>query len=88
MKIYTKEQVKSMLTTQEMSLYEKIFTHDEIINMEDGIELPSDEKIEQMSLMTCAFKTGSESGEFNAALYNEFINGAKWMREQILNQNK
>lgn len=72
-KFYTEEQVKQCL--------------DDYFSFRDGaiyyalskmtpIELPSDEKIEKVAEKTLSVNLIG------------FITGAKWMREQILNQNK
>ena len=49
----------------------------DVIDRLTPIELPSDEKI---------MKEASKSGILSS--YKAFLVGAKWMREQILNQNK
>jgi hypothetical protein len=45
--------------------------------IKEAIELPSDEEIENIS-----------KGEYYDEEQRGFISGAKWMKEQILNQNK
>ena len=83
MKLYTEEQVKQAIKksftpkNKNGDALNYWFTTDEVIKSLTPIELPSDEKIEE---------------EIQAT--NEGINahwkieGAKWMKEQILNQNK
>ena len=68
MKLYTEEQVRSLLNKMDI-----------IYSLEDltPIELPSDEEIENIS-----------KGEYYDEEQRGFISGAKWMKEQILNQNK
>ena len=70
MKLYTEEQVRSLLNKMDI-----------IYSLEDltPIELPSDDEIKENS----PFNEQSYGAE-NCA----FIEGAEWMKEQILNQNK
>jgi hypothetical protein len=70
MKLYTEEQVKSLLNKMDI-----------IYSLEDltPIELPSDEEIENSSYKM--------SGN-NVSPSSNFMIGAYWMKEQILNQNK
>ena len=81
MKLYTEEQVKSlivdiiMLRQQFYPLTEEI--GNKLIEKYTPIELPSDEEIEK--------QTKGFMFEKNKEV---FYNGAKWMKEQILNQNK
>lgn len=90
MKLYTEEQVRKAI---ELSLLNaKLFIHkglnddkyfptvDEGINTITPIELPSDEEIEKYNdgLIKLNLRT----------YYDAFQDGAKWMKEQILNQNK
>ena len=69
MKLYTEEQVKSLLNKMDI-----------IYSLEDltPIELPSDEEIEKKFTIGVAPQTS----------YPHMIEGAKWMKEQILNQTK
>jgi len=54
---------------------------DEIIDSLTSIELPSDEDIDKQ-----AFQVPYDGTD---TFYDKsFINGAKWIKEQILNQNK
>ena len=85
MKLYTEEQVVqivSWLTTDDI-------TREDIksklkgliqINALTPIELPSDEDIEQEAYYKVSDHTENP--------YASFKSGAKWMKEQILNQNK
>ena len=73
MKLYTEEQVKKMIYDGNNMWY----GYDAIISRYTPIELPSDEDI--YSVLR------------GKKMYDndwEFIKGAKWMKEQILNQNK
>ena len=85
MKLYTEEQVKDMLELTNLNVQ---FHIDTMI----PIELPSDEEIEEESTFRYPIKkiAGYMSEEdFVIYVKNElFKEGAKWMKEQILNQNK
>ena len=72
MKLYTEEQIKH--TLQLMGLHIMI---NEFIKKAESIELPSDEDI--YSILRGKKMFDKDWG---------FIEGAKWMKEQILNQNK
>ena len=72
MKLYTEEQVRSLLNKMDI-----------IYSLEDltPIELPSDEEIDKQGFQVPYDGT-------NEFYDKSFIKGAKWMKEQILNQNK
>ena len=79
MKIYTEEQVRSLLNKMDI-----------IYSLEDltPIELPSDEEIGVIALnIASTLKDGLDSRE-EAFYLAGFQTCAKWMKEQILNQNK
>ena len=82
MKLYTEEQVREvlsnmLLTTEQVeSIFEEL----------TPIELPSDEEIE--SGMNERLFLSDKHLQFNAGTKAGFKLGAKWMKEQILNQNK
>ena len=90
MKIYTEEQVRKVLWEFGDLLFNncqhgikeddiKIYS-DWAIEDEATIELPSNEEIEEMSIKIFVRSIPD---------YEEgFIDGAKWLKEQILNQNK
>lgn len=79
MKLYTEEQV-----IEAMKLARHTYdTKDEIFKRFTPIELPSDEEIEQR--VTTLF---GDVGMYQLYDKDRFIDGAKWMKEQILNQNK
>ena len=71
MKLYTEEQVRSLLNKMDI-----------IYSLEDltPIELPSDDEIDEKSHYKISNNTKTPNWYF--------IAGAKWMKEQILNQNK
>ena len=78
MKLYTEEQVRTMLDLSKLNVYgTKIYSKDELIEQQKPIELPSDEEIYNVL-------RGKKMFEKDWG----FIEGAKWMREQILNQNQ
>ena len=74
MKLYTEEQVREIINLSRESYgYDGYkFDEDEILKQLTPIELPSDEEIRMQT-------------QFAA---DGFYWGAKWMKEQILNQNK
>ena len=72
MKLYTEEQVKNFLKERTFMTEDAI---DKLCAPLIPIELPSDEEIEEQ------FDTNNEK-------YYIFSEGAKWMKKQILNQNK
>ena len=74
MKLYTEEQVKNFLKERTFMTEDAI---DKLCAPLIPIELPSDEDIKH-----CI-------GSVNYTEYdNGFIQGIKWIKEQILNQNK
>ena len=77
MKLYTEKQVRSLLNKMDI-----------IYSLEDltPIELPSDENIEEKAEFL--FPTVNRMGGPTYIAHKSFIEGAKWMKEQILNQNK
>ena len=90
MKLYTEEQVRKVLWEFGDLLFNncqygikeddiKIYS-DMAIEDEATIELPSDEEIEKKTVIT--FEQDDSVGKYI------FGAGAKWMKEQILNQNK
>ena len=78
MKLYTEEQVRSLLNKMDI-----------IYSLEDltPIELPSDEEIGK-EMDKLPFSKHVDDGLFNDGQLMGFELGAKWMKEQILNQNK
>ena len=57
-----------------------------IISFMEPIELPSDENIEEKAEFL--FPTVNRMGGTTYIAHKSFIEGAKWMKEMILNQNK
>jgi hypothetical protein len=95
MKLYTEEQVKDLnywknnaeddyLTTP-ISVLKYISELEKLT----PIELPSDEEIEKRAESYCdeVFSTGMLHGASNHTRQG-YIQSAKWMKEQILNQTK
>ena len=76
MKLYTEEVVCKII---QKTIMDKPITYDEVLECYTPIELPSDEYIDEVfQPMT----------ELNGFYKDGFINGIKWMKEQIHNQNK
>ena len=82
MKLYTEEQVRSLLNKMDI-----------IYSLEDltPIELPSDDEIEKEAFkvipkfMTDPYEPLEDGNKEDRDV---FIKGIKWMKEQILKQNK
>ena len=75
-KLYTEEQVIEMLEGIDILSDEGIFYYR---NKMTPIELPSDEEIEELM---------NKNGYYEEDYDNIWREGAKWMKEQIINQNK
>jgi len=84
MKLYTEEQVKEMLNKINSVLPKRasllIYMIENITEYMTPIELPSDEEIEES-------ETNSPYDRIDEYNYG-FIDGANWVKEFILNQNK
>ena len=82
MKLYTEKQVDKMLNRARLHKQDdtEMFTNEYLLSQETPIELPSDEEIEKKTDIT--FEQDDSVGKY---IFGE---GAKWMKEQILNQNK
>ena len=76
MKLYTEEQVRIAIDIA-LNGINQYYTP--IIDRIKPIELPSDEEIEEVSNIRLLYVTDKSAN---------FRLGAKWMKEQILNQNK
>ena len=78
MKLYTEEQVNKMISRARLHSHDdsEMFTDDYLISCETPIELPSDEDI-------YSILRGKKMFEKDWG----FIEGAKWMREQILGKD-
>ena len=86
MKLYTEEQVRQMLSIYMANILldvdGKMPTVDEILSYRTPIELPSDEDIEDNAY------TDKIVAKWEYERQVGFERGAKWMKEQTLNQNK
>ncbi len=76
MKLYTEEQVLKMLDLARFTYN----SEDKILLSQIPIQIPSDEEIEQEAYYKVSDHTENP--------YASFKSGAKWMKEQILNQNE
>ena len=92
MKLYTEEQVRQMLSIYMANILlnvdGKMPTVDEILSYRTPIELPSDEEIENDAKKFVLSHNFSLLTNSNHLANRCFQLGAKWMKEQILNQNK
>ena len=93
-KLYTEEQVREAFTKgirYASSIHLASFSEqykyiDKIIDLLTPIELPSDENIEEKAEFL--FPTVNRMGGTTYIAHKSFIEGAKWMKDKILNQNK
>ena len=96
MKLYTEEQVDKMLSRARMHKQNdtEMFTNEYLLSEETPIELPSDEEIDRKSEVLYPINKGGSMWmpsryDIDKANRQEgFLDCAKWMKEQILNQNK
>ena len=83
MKLYTEEQVRQMLSIYMANILlnvdGKMPTVDEILSYRTPIELPNDVEISYEAITWDVY---------NMTQIEAFKHGTKWMKEQILNQNK
>jgi hypothetical protein len=89
MKLYTEEQVKRLYEIAYLGGYGKyIMDFEEDIKQVTAIEIPSDEEIKIYSdrYSTMHEDVSDKLGKYLVSAIH--IDGAKWMKEQILNQNK
>ena len=77
MKLYTEEQVKEAMFLYKAPIRPLV---QQVLETLTPIELPSDEEIEQEAYYKVSDHTENP--------YASFKSGAKYMKEQILNQNK
>jgi hypothetical protein len=91
-KLYTEEQVRQMLSIYMANVLldvdGKMPTVDEILSYKTPIELPSDEEIKSYSDRYSIIHEDVSDKLGKYLVYAIHIDGAKWMKEQILNQNK
>ena len=77
MKLYTEEQIKEAMFLYKAPIRPLV---QQVLEQLTPIEIPSDEEIEKKTDIT--FEQDDSVGKY---IFGE---GAKWMKEQILNQNK
>ena len=90
MKLYKEEQMAKvwMAGQKYWETSGASITFEELLESEKSIELPSDEEIGLIALnIASTLKDGLDSRE-EAFYLAGFQTCAKWMKEQILNQNK
>ena len=83
MKLYTEEEVIELMYWISPVYMDREDIKIFLKNKSTPIELPSDEEIEQR--VTTLF---GDVGMYQLYDKDRFIDGAKWLKEQILNQNK
>ena len=90
MKLYTEEQVDKMLSRARLHKQDdtEMFTNEYLLSQETPIELPSNEEIEDYAKEFVLSHDFSALTNPNHLANRCFQLGAKWMKEQILNQNK
>ena len=90
MKLYTEEQVNTMLSRARLHNQDdtEMFTNEYLLSQETPIELPSNEEIEDYAKEFVLSHDFSALTNPNHLANRCFQLGAKWMKEQILNQNK
>ena len=74
-KLYTEEQIKEAMFLYKAPIRPLV---QQVLEQLTPIELPSDEEIRE----------NADKYTIDDNTYYSFINGAKWMKEQIINQNK
>lgn len=88
MKLYTEEQMLQAYDAGFQDFKEGLIGRSYyVVESITPIELPSDEEIETNAVITYKGKDFAEQ-KSNTCLIIAFEEGAKWMKEQILNQNK
>lgn len=80
MKLYTEEQVKEAMFLYNSPIRPLV---QQVLDRLTPIELPSDEEIKE-----AAPYVPQDSHDYYYGEREGFKDGAKWMKEQILNQNK
>ena len=85
MKLYTEEQVKEAMFLYKAPIRPLV---QRVLEQLTPIELPSDEEIKEYSnrYSTMHEDVSDKLGKYLVSAIH--IDGANWMREQILNQNK
>jgi hypothetical protein len=94
MKLYTEEELLKAMSYSRSYDANWVMTENEILKMLSPIELPSDKKINQNAEILYPINKGGSMwmpSRYDISKGNKqegFIDGAKWMKEQILKQNK
>jgi hypothetical protein len=83
MKLYTEEELLKAMAYARSYDANWVMTENEILKLITPIELPSDAEIEEAS----PYIPSSPKIDY-LSHQKGFYKGAKWMKEQILNQNK
>ena len=90
MKLYTEEQVNTMLNRARLHKQDdtEMFTNEYLLSQETPIELLSNEEIKSYSdrYSTIHEDVSDKLGKYLVSAIH--IDGAIWMKEQILNQKK
>jgi hypothetical protein len=89
MKLYTEEEIRKLLNEILMlSSWMTSSSVDDAINSLTPIELPTDDEVEEYSdrYSTMHEDVSDKLGKYLVSAIH--IDGAKWMKEQILKQNK
>ena len=86
MKLYTESELLKAMSYARSYDANWVMTENEILKLITPIELPSDEDIEGRSKFLFPIENTVSGPTYIA--HKSFIEGAKWMKELILNQNK
>ena len=78
MKLYTEEELLKAMAYARSYDANWVITENEILKLITPIELPSDEDL----------SIQASNRHYGTNFKHVFASGAKWMKEQILNQNK
>ena len=88
MKLYTEEELLKAMSYSRSYDANWVMTENEILKMLSPIELPSDEEIENDAKKFVLSHNFSLLTNSNHLANRCFQLGAKWIKEQILKQNK
>ena len=88
-KLYTEEQVRKAIAIGYDWCHLKHIPSDDMVDSFieslNPIKLPSDEEIKKEAKDNCEYNQDSLR-QFDSKFIDTFIDGAKWMRDQILNK--
>lgn len=85
MKLYTEEQVRLLLDLAKLKINGEMYSKNVLLQQVTPIQLPSDEEIEEKAEFL--FPTVNIMSGSTYIAHKSFIEGAKWMREQIKNKD-